>query len=44
MREVVEFFRTGVSPISAEEMIMTVAIEKAAELSLANGGVWVELD
>lgn len=44
MREVVEFFSTGISPISAEEMIMTVAIEKAAELSLANGGAWVELD
>lgn len=44
MREAVEFFRSGVSPVSTDEMIMTVAIEKAADLSLAEGGVWVELD
>lgn len=44
MQEVVEFFKSGQSPISNEEMTMTVAIEKAAELSLAEGGVWVELD
>ncbi len=44
MREVVEFFKTGVSPISNEEMVMTVAVEKAAELSQAEGGVWVEID
>lgn len=44
MQEVVEFFRTGVSPISMEEMLMTVAVEKAADLSLAEGGVWVELE
>lgn len=44
MQEVVEFFRSGVSPISMDEMIMTVAVEKAADLSLTEGGVWVELD
>lgn len=44
MRETVEFFKSGSSPISHEEMVMTVAIEKAAELSLAEGGLWVELD
>lgn len=44
IQEVVEFFRTGISPISTDEMILTVAIEKSAELSLAEGGVWVELD
>lgn len=44
MQEVVEFFRTGISPITMDEMIMTVAIEKAADLSLAEGGVWVELE
>jgi hypothetical protein len=44
MQEVVEFFRTGTSPISMDEMIMTVAIEKAADLSLAEGGHWVELE
>ena len=44
MRETVEFFRSGSSPISNEEMIMSVAVEKAAELSLSEGGVWIELD
>lgn len=44
MREALEFFKTGVSPVSMDEMIMTIAIEKAAELSMANGGVWVELE
>lgn len=44
MQEMLEFFRTGVSPISQEEMKMTVAIEKAADLSMAEGGVWVEMD
>lgn len=44
MQEVVEFFRSGTSPISTDEMLLTIAIEKAADLSLAEGGVWVELD
>ncbi len=44
MQEALEFFRSGISPVSMDEMIMTIAIEKAAELSMANGGVWVELD
>lgn len=44
LQEVVEFFRSGVSPISIDEMVMTVAVEKAAELSLSEGGIWVELD
>lgn len=44
MREVVDFFRTGISSVSIEEMLMTIAIENAADLSLAEGGVWVEMD
>lgn len=44
MKETVDFFRTGISPISHGEMLMKVAIENAADLSLAEGGVWVELD
>jgi hypothetical protein len=44
MQETLEFFRTGVSPVSPEEMVMIVAIEKAAELSMSEGGVWVEMD
>jgi hypothetical protein len=41
MKEAVAFFQSGKSPVSAEEMLDTVAIEVGADQSLAKGGEWV---
>jgi len=43
MRRAVEFFRTGQSPISAEEMLGTVAVLEGAEQSRRAGGEWTRL-
>lgn len=43
LRAALEFFRTGKSPVSNQEMIMSVAVEDAADLSLSKGGVWVDV-
>jgi hypothetical protein len=43
MQRVVEFFGTGKSPVSVQEMLDTVAVEVAADSSSRQGGVWVEL-
>ena len=41
--EVGKFFRTGVSPVSAEEMLEVIAVIEAAQLSKDRGGVPVAL-
>lgn len=44
MRQVVQFFKTGKSPVSSAEMLASVAIENSAEESLAAGGQWVNIE
>ncbi|MGI8906960.1 MAG: Gfo/Idh/MocA family protein [Candidatus Sumerlaeaceae bacterium] len=43
MKQALEFFRTGKSPIATQEMLDTVAVEEAADQSIAKAGQWVEL-
>ena len=43
MREAVEFFKSGQSPISPAEMIQVVSIMGGANRSRAAGGVWIDL-
>jgi hypothetical protein len=43
MRKTIEFFRTGKSPVSVEEMYVSVQVLAAAEQSLAQGAQWVEI-
>lgn len=43
MRQTVEFFRTGNSPVSVEEQLALVQVQAAAEQSLAAGNAWVEV-
>lgn len=43
MRQAVEFFRTGVSPVSEAEMPTVVRVLEAAGQSRAAGGEWVSL-
>jgi len=44
MKEILTFFRTGVSPISPEETTAMFRFMEAADVSKANGGEWVILD
>lgn len=41
MRKVVEFFRTGNSPVSVDEQFAVVQVQTAAAESLEDGGKWV---
>lgn len=41
MKAALEFIRTGTPPLTTAEMLAVVAIQEAAEQSLAEGGVWV---
>jgi hypothetical protein len=43
MRQSVEFFKTGKSPVSVEEMLKVVAILEGGDKSREAGGVWVEV-
>ncbi len=43
LSEVAKFFRTGVSPVSAEEMLEVIAVIEAADLSKARAGATVKL-
>jgi len=42
--EIVKFFKTGVSPVSPEEMIEVLAFMQAADVSKSKGGAEVRLD
>jgi len=42
--EIVKFFKTGVSPVSPEEMLEVLAFMEAADASKAKGGAEVRLD
>jgi predicted dehydrogenase len=44
MRRAVEFFRTGRSPVSPDEMLKTVAVLEGASRSRAAGGAWIDLE
>lgn len=44
MRETIRFFKTRQSPVSTKEMLMTVAVENAADESVEGGGEWFGLD
>ena len=44
MKEVVKFFETGKSPMTLEEMLRSVAVQDAAERSLAGGGIWIDVN
>lgn len=44
MRNMVEFFQTGKSPIALEEQVAVVAVQAAAEQSLSEGGRWVSIE
>ena len=44
LREIVQFFKTGKAPVSAEETLEIFAFMSAADESKANGGVPVRLD
>jgi hypothetical protein len=43
MRKTLEFFRTGKSPLSNDEMLTAVRVIWAAEESFDKGGVWVDV-
>jgi len=43
MKQAVEFFRTGKSPVLPEEQLDTLAVELAADESQAAGGSWIDL-
>jgi len=43
-RAFLDFFKTGKSPLSVEEMLSIVIIQDAAEKSMEQGGVWVEIN
>ncbi len=43
MRETLEFYRTGKSPVSPEEQLATVKVQWGAEQSAAQGGTWVDV-
>lgn len=42
--EIVKFFKTGVAPVSVEEMLEVLAFMEAADVSKAKGGAEVRLD
>ena len=42
--EIVKFFKTGVSPVSPEEMLEVLAFMEAADVSKSKGGAEVRLD
>lgn len=44
MKETVKFFETGKSPMTPEEMLRSVAVQDAAERSLAAGAEWVDVN
>jgi len=44
IEEVVKFFRTGVPPVSSEEMVEVLAFMQAADLSKERGGAEARLD
>ncbi len=43
LKEAVQFFRTGQSPVPVEEMLDEVMVEVAADSSFNSGGQWVEV-
>jgi len=43
MRRAVQFFQTGESPVSTDEMLRIVAVLEAADRSRAVGGKWITL-
>ena len=43
MRQAVQFFKTGESPVGTAEMLRVVAILEGANRSRAEGGKWIEL-
>lgn len=43
MKQTVKFFETRNSPVPTQEMLDTVAVEEAADKSMAAGGEWVEI-
>lgn len=43
LKQIVRFFETGESPVSAEELVEVVAFQEAANASMAQGGAPVEL-
>ena len=42
MRKTLEFFRTGKSPVSAEEQLAAVLVQHTADRSHQAGGTWVD--
>ncbi len=44
MRNALEFFRTGQSPVSVEEQLALVLVQHAAEQSFATGNVWTSVE
>lgn len=43
MRNVLQFFHTGESPVSTDEQLAAVQVQYAAEKSLADGNRWVDI-
>lgn len=43
MRNALEFFKTGKSPVSVEEQIAAVQVQYYADQSVANGNQWVDV-
>lgn len=44
MAEVVKFLKSGVSPVSTDEMLLTCAIDELGVKSLDLGGVWLPIE
>ena len=43
-KTMIEFFKTGVEPVSHEETLMIAAAREAGKKSMALGGEWVAVD
>ena len=43
LKHVLTFFKTHKSPVSLDEQLMIIAVENAADESLAKGGSWVDV-
>ena len=44
MKEIVQFFKTGIAPVSPEETLEIMAFMEAAEMSAKRGGAPVTLE
>lgn len=42
-KEILAFFKSGKAPLSTDEMLLTVAVEAAAEESMKRGGEWIDI-